>query len=110
MPPALDWSESGDLSVAKKEHREVTPMTLTDVLPGNRAHIAGFSDELPFQQREHLQAYGIVAGRTVRVLQHAPVTVVQVEHLELALEAELAKMINVRQGPQRQRRRERRGQ
>lgn len=84
-------------------------MTLTDVLPGDRAHIAGFSDALSLQQREHLQAYGLVAGRTVRVLQHAPVTVIQVEHLELALEAELANLVHVCGIPRRHRRRGRKG-
>ena len=72
-------------------------MTLTDALPGTALHITGFSDDLPSQQQEHLQAYGLVAGRKVRVLQHAPVTVVQVEHLELAMEAELANTVHVEQ-------------
>lgn len=70
-------------------------MTLNDVVPGSQARIAGFSEDLPFPQREHLQAYGLVEGRTVRVLQHSPATVVRVEHLELALEAELAGKVRV---------------
>lgn len=88
-------------------------MTLSDVASGADACIAGFSEDLPRQQREHLQAYGLVEGRTVRVIQHSPATVVRVEHLELALEAELANKVRVtgESGPQknRERLRQRRG-
>lgn len=68
-------------------------MTLTDVSPGAKVQIAGFSGDLSPHQQEHLQAYGLVAGRRVRVLQHSPVTVVQVEHMELAMERELARKV-----------------
>lgn len=75
---------------------ENTPaMTLNDIAPGSHAQIAGFTADLSSRQREHLQAYGLVEGRTVRVLQHSPATVVRVEHLELALEADLAGKIKV---------------
>jgi Fe2+ transport system protein FeoA len=86
-------------------------MTLNDVAPGDHANIAGFSEDLPSQQREHLQAYGLVEGRQVRVLQHSPATVVRVEHLELALEAELAGKVRVEgaPGPERNRERKRQG-
>lgn len=70
-------------------------MTLTEISPGEQAHIDGFSDELPFPQQEHLRAYGLEAGRSIRVLQHSPVTVIQIEHLELALERELARAVQV---------------
>lgn len=70
-------------------------MTLNDVAAGGQAQIAGFTDDLPNYQREHLQAYGLVEGRPVRVLQHSPATVVRIEHLELALEAELAGKVRV---------------
>jgi Fe2+ transport system protein FeoA len=42
-----------------------------------------------------LQAYGLAPGRTVRVLQQEPVTVVQAELTELALEDELASQVRV---------------
>lgn len=42
-----------------------------------------------------LQAYGLAPGRTVRVLQQVPVTVVQAEHTELALEDQLAAQVRV---------------
>lgn len=72
-------------------------VTLLDVLPGERALLMGFSPGLPREHLAHLQAYGLVPGRTVRVLQHAPVTVVEVEHCEIALEAEMACQIHVGQ-------------
>jgi Fe2+ transport system protein FeoA len=71
--------------------------------------IAGFSEDLSPHQQEHLQAYGLVAGRKVRVLQHSPVTVVEVEHLELAMETELAGQVKIiqEQAPERKRARKR---
>ena len=69
--------------------------TLADVLPGQAAQLMGFAPGLPQERWAHLQAYGLVPGRFVRVLQHAPVTVVQVEHCEIALENELARQICV---------------
>jgi Fe2+ transport system protein FeoA len=74
------------------------PNTLADVLPGEGAKLTGFAPELPSERWAHLQAYGLVPGRYVRVLQHNPVTVVQVEHCEIALEGELAAQIRVLQG------------
>ena len=71
------------------------PTTLADVLPGEGARLLGFAPDLPPERWAHLQAYGLVPGRFVRVLQHAPVTVVQVEHCEIALENELACQIRV---------------
>lgn len=69
--------------------------TLADVLPGEAAQLMGFAPGLPQQHWAHLQAYGLVPGRFVRVLQHTPVTVVQVEHCEIALEDDLACQICV---------------
>jgi len=69
---------------------ESTGLTLADIRPGCRARVAGFCRELPADRLAHLQAYGLAPGYWVRVLQHRPVTVVQVEHTELALETELA--------------------
>jgi Fe2+ transport system protein FeoA len=71
------------------------PQTLADLLPGQGAQLQGFAPGLPPERWAHLQAYGLVPGRFVRVLQHNPVTVVQVEHCEIALEDELACQIRV---------------
>jgi Fe2+ transport system protein FeoA len=48
--------------------------------------------------REHhdwLQAYGVQPGHCVRVLQHRPVTIVQVAQVELALESAIAQAVQV---------------
>ena len=63
---------------------------LKDVRPGQFARVAGFSSTLSPERRTQLRAYGLVPGRRIRVLQHNPVSVIQVEHTEIALEQELA--------------------
>jgi Fe2+ transport system protein FeoA len=70
------------------------PRPLTGLRPGSRARVATL-EALPADQRERLQAYGLVPGQWVRVVQHAPVTVVQVEQTELALEAQIARGVQV---------------
>ncbi|MDH3672822.1 MAG: ferrous iron transport protein A [Gammaproteobacteria bacterium] len=70
-------------------------MTLAEARRGTRVCIAGIGDAVPAARREHLQAYGLAAGQRVRVVQQSPVTVVQIEHTELALDAELACAIDV---------------
>jgi Fe2+ transport system protein FeoA len=52
---------------------------------------------MPAERMSHFQAYGLVPGHQVRVLQHSPVTVVEIEHTELALERELAREIQIEQ-------------
>jgi len=68
---------------------------LADVPPGYQARIEGFTNDIPPDRKEHLQAYGLVPGFWVRVVQQSPVTVIQIEHTELALEAELACEVQV---------------
>lgn len=68
--------------------------TLADVHPGDRALVRGL-DGLDTDRRERLQAYGIVPGRHVHVMQHAPVTVVRVEHTHVAFESHLAEGVEV---------------
>ena len=45
------------------------------------------------QHNIRLQAYGVVPGNYLRIRQHRPVTVVQVDHTELAFESDLANAI-----------------
>jgi hypothetical protein len=71
------------------------PATLIDIRPGQRAQLRGFAPGLSAERFAHLQAYGLTPGRWIRVLQHAPVTVIQVEHCEIALEADLARLVEV---------------
>ena len=69
--------------------------TLDGVIIGRQVAIAGFADSMTTGHRELLRTYGIEPGRTVRVEQHSPVTVVQVDETEIALEADLAKLVFV---------------
>lgn len=73
-----------------------TDRTLTDIAPGDSGVVKGYCSSIPRPRREQLEAYGLSAGRRVFVVQHAPVTVLRVDHTELALEAELAAAILVR--------------
>jgi Fe2+ transport system protein FeoA len=68
--------------------------TLADLPLGHGAQVADVS-ALPAVQREQLQGYGILPGRVLRVTQRTPVTVVQIEHTELALETEIARAVRV---------------
>ncbi|MEW6582243.1 MAG: FeoA family protein [Actinomycetota bacterium] len=71
--------------------------TLADVAPGTTATVHAL-DGVDRAWRERLQAYGLVPGRRVHVLQHAPVTVVEVEHAQVAFERCLACGIRVTAG------------
>ncbi|MFN8186214.1 MAG: ferrous iron transport protein A [Gaiellales bacterium] len=68
--------------------------TLADVPTGARAQVTG-TDGLPPAYRDHLHAYGLVPGRWVRMIRRAHVSLVEVEHTELALETELARSVLV---------------
>lgn len=64
--------------------------TLADLPVGSCRRITGFIPGLSAERRAHLRAYGLLPGAFVHVLQQQPVTVLQIGHTELALEAELA--------------------
>lgn len=70
-------------------------LTLSDAGPGKKVIIAGFSKQISPLQRSHLQAYGLIPGRTVQVIQHSPVTMVRVDHTELAMERTLAQDVYI---------------
>lgn len=70
---------------------------LAGVKPGQQAKVVGFSSAIPADRQAHLQSYGLTPGRLVRVVQHSPVTVIQVEHTELALDTEIAREIRVQE-------------
>ena len=76
-------------------HAAKTSISLADVPPGRAARVESFTNSFPPDRKEHLQAYGLVPGYWVSVIQHSPVTVIQVEHTELAIEPELAREIRV---------------
>jgi len=68
---------------------EAPVRTLAGVKPGREVSVTGYGD-LSGGQRQHLQAYGLLPGRRVRVIAQRPVTIVQVEETELAFEGGIA--------------------
>ncbi len=94
---ALTWSLRRKTD-HKFPRKEIDPSLslLTDLETNSSAQIMGFAPSLSIKLKAHLQAYGIIPGNTLRVQQKRPVTVVQVEHTEIALESELAKTIYVK--------------
>lgn len=83
------------LSLESGEKHGVPETTLVNISPGCLAKVTGFAKDTPPQRRAQLQANGVVPGHTVLVLQHKPVTVLEIDHLELAIEDELAEWIFV---------------
>jgi Fe2+ transport system protein FeoA len=80
----------GPVLFCGKTHR-----LLTDLPPGTCTRLVGYLPEMPPERKAQLQAYGLLPGQTLRVLQHKPVTIIQVELTELALETELAQAVIV---------------
>lgn len=76
-------------------HHRHAPATLRSVRPGSRTRVAGFTAGTADELRERLLAYGLIPGQTLSVLAQKPVTVVQIEHTELALEDILAACVEV---------------
>jgi Fe2+ transport system protein FeoA len=67
---------------------------LAEAAPGSQATIETMED-VPARQREQLVAYGLAPGRVVDVLQVRPVTIVRIEHAELAFESALSRAIGI---------------
>lgn len=76
-------------------HHAAPARTLLDARPGSTATIAGFSGETLAETRERLLAYGLLPGQALRILAQKPLTVLQIEHTELALERELARCVTI---------------
>ncbi|MEZ5077579.1 MAG: FeoA family protein [Solirubrobacterales bacterium] len=62
---------------------------LVDVAPGTVVRVVEIGAAAA-DWRERLQAYGLAPGGVLKVLQHAPVTVVRVDRTDLAFEAPIA--------------------
>ena len=71
--------------------------SLANTPVGNRVRVVGFIPGLARERRTQLQSYGLAPGQTVKVIQHVPVTVLQIEQFELALEREMAAFVEVTQ-------------
>ena len=72
--------------------------TLAQAAPGSRVTIETL-EQVPVRERDQLLAYGIAPGHVVDVLQIRPVTIVRVEHAELAFETTLGHAIGIAASP-----------
>lgn len=70
------------------------PASLAQARTGAVVRIKGFGQLSP-AQRQHLQAYGLLPGRTVQILSQKPVTIVLVEQTELAFETQIASQVQI---------------
>ena len=68
--------------------------TLADVAPNQTVRIRALNQLAP-EQRDRLQAYGVQPGQIVRVRGQRPITIIQVEYLELSMEGAIARAIEV---------------
>ena len=68
------------------------PTNLAQAISGKTVKISGFG-ALSATQRQHLQAYGLMPGRTVQVIAQQPVTIILIEQTELAFESDVARQI-----------------
>jgi Fe2+ transport system protein FeoA len=87
------WRNTHPISVTSGSKPGSTGL-LSQALSGQQVTITGLAG-LPAEQRKHLQAYGLLPGRSVRVLAQRPVTIILVEQTELAFETEIAQKILV---------------
>lgn len=67
---------------------------LSKVKPGRDVRVVEIGEGASIWH-ERLQAYGIAPGCVVHVVQQSPVTVVRVDHVDLAFESAIAKHIVV---------------
>ena len=74
--------------------RAPIPSTLADVAPNQMVRIRALATLSP-EQRDRLHAYGVQPGQIVRVREQRPVTIIQVEYLELAMEHAIAQAVEV---------------
>lgn len=70
-------------------------ITLLDLTPDQQAVVKKFLPGISAERHAQLRAYGLVPGCPVSVVQQSPVTVIRIEHLELALERSLAREVQV---------------
>jgi Fe2+ transport system protein FeoA len=84
----LHWSKKTDPSPS------IQPLNLATAPINSSVRVTGFGN-LPQTSLKHLQAYGLLPGRIVTVLACRPMTIIQIEHTELALEKSVAALVVV---------------
>lgn len=70
-------------------------MRLADASPGSTVRFRGFDATLETMLQDQFLAYGIAVGQTLSVLQQRPMTLIQCDHTELAVEHSVARAMVV---------------
>lgn len=68
-------------------------LPLAFIVAGEEVLFAAIGDAVEPHQREQLNAYGLAPGRPLRVLQQHPMTVIQSDEVELALEHAISRHV-----------------
>lgn len=84
------------LSAPKRAVRKAPKESILVIRPGETVEVAEFGHGMPADQAALLRTYGIGEGRMVKVVQHRPMTVLEVDQTEVALESDLAAHILVK--------------
>jgi Fe2+ transport system protein FeoA len=88
------WVEKLFATSGKSVAQDPAGLTLDLVPEGKTVRILRFGS-IGAEQGRHLQAYGLLPGRAVLVLSHSPMTILQIEQTELALESAVAHSVFV---------------
>jgi Fe2+ transport system protein FeoA len=91
----FSFGGSGFRLNGKTNDEQSAEFSLAQVKPGRTVKVIGFLPGISNAHAWNLQSYGVLPGCWLLVKQQSPVTIVQVEHLELALEGGLAAFIQV---------------
>lgn len=94
---ANGWFKRRRARRAGCEESDYAACTLAECRPGQPACVRGFHPEMSQARQRALHAHGLGPGRLVKVLNQRPVTIVQIGAAELALESELAALIELEQ-------------
>jgi len=89
----MNTKNEDQLDLTHDEPVTTAGQRLTNFSPGSSARILGFAPDVSSDRKAQLQAYGVVPGNSLWVRQHRPVTVIQIDHTELAFETDLADSI-----------------
>ena len=92
----LGQQQSAQFTSQDRGLGDASACALADVPLDCRVRVVDVS-KLPAAQREQLHGYGLLPGCMLRVIQRTPVTVVQIEHTELAIELDVARAVRVDQ-------------
>lgn len=86
---------TGKTSAVSEDSSQPIRRRLTELSPGTYARLIDFDPNILSEHKAQLQAFGVIPGYALRLQQQKPVTVIQVDHTELAFEYDLAKEIFV---------------